>query len=65
MKTIVALFVTLILAAVSASALAMPCGQATKSSSEALDSQHLMRLHVAEQSPVTLKRPGKPIRLDV
>lgn len=58
MKTIIALLVTLMLAAVSASALAMPCGKASKSCSEALDSQHLIRLHVAQQSPVALKRPG-------
>ncbi|WP_285424891.1 MULTISPECIES: hypothetical protein [unclassified Pseudomonas] len=59
MKTIIALFITLMLAAVSATALAMPCGQVTRSSTEALDSQHLMRLHVAEQTPGALKRPGK------
>jgi hypothetical protein len=58
MKTFIALLVTLILAAVSATALAMPCGRTVKSTSEALDSQHLMRLHVAQQSPVALKRPG-------
>jgi len=59
MKTIIALLVTLILAAVSASALAMPCGNASKLSNEALDSQHLMRLNVAQESPVVLKRPGR------
>jgi hypothetical protein len=65
MKTLIALLVTLMLAAVSASALAMPCGNSSKSSSEALDSQHLMRLHVAQQSPVALKRPGKLPTLEV
>ena len=64
MKTFIALMVTLILAAVSATALAMPCGSAAKSSSEALDTQHLMRLHVAQQSPVALKRPGPMPKLE-
>ena len=64
MKTFIALLVTLILAAVSATALAMPCGKAVKSSSEALDSQHLMRLHVAQQGPVALKRRGKLPKLE-
>jgi hypothetical protein len=65
MKTFIALLVTLILAAVSASALAMPCGKAGRTSGEALDTQHLMRLQVAQQSPVALKRPGKLPKLEV
>ena len=59
MKTLIAFVVTLMLAAVSASALAMPCGKASKSSGEALDSQHLMPLHVAQQGQVALKRPAR------
>ncbi|MFK3796958.1 MULTISPECIES: hypothetical protein [unclassified Pseudomonas] len=65
MKTLIAFLITLVLAAISASALAMPCGQKTRSTDEAQDSQHLMRLHVARQNPVGLKLPGRLPRLDV
>jgi hypothetical protein len=64
MKTLIALLMTLMLAAVSATALAMPCGKVGKSSSEALDSQHLTPLHIAQQSPVALKRPGTLPKLE-
>jgi hypothetical protein len=48
MKTSLAFIVVLMLAAISASALAMPCGQRSRLGEEVRDSQRI-RLHVAQQ----------------
>ncbi|MFJ3486172.1 hypothetical protein ACIPL1_22640 [Pseudomonas sp. NPDC090202] len=63
MKSLIAFVVTLLLVAISATALAMPCSAKTRSTGEAMDAQQMIRLHVAQQGPVTLKRTGPPIRL--
>ncbi|HEY0287369.1 MAG TPA: hypothetical protein VGC62_10220 [Pseudomonas sp.] len=77
MKTTIAFIVTLMLAAISASALAMPCSQNSRTTEEARDSQHQIRLHVAQQSlstapsatlhssPAPFKAHGQIIRLPV
>lgn len=55
MKTTLAFIITLILAAISASAWAMPCARNAGALQEVRDSQHQVRLHVARQevTPVT------------
>lgn len=72
MKTTLALIFTLIFAAISASAWAMPCAQTAGALQEVRDSQHQVRLHVAQQHatesandtelgahPSPFKAPGK------
>jgi hypothetical protein len=49
MKTSLAFIITLILAAVSASALAMPCARKAGALQEVRDTQPQVRLHVAGQ----------------
>jgi hypothetical protein len=63
MKTSLAFIVVLMLAAISASALAMPCGQRSRLGEEVRDSQQI-RLHVAQQQvvqdqPAPFKVPGQ------
>jgi hypothetical protein len=48
MKSILFIFFTFMLGAISASALAMPCAQAHRNSGDVHDSQHLMQLFVAQ-----------------
>jgi Ni/Co efflux regulator RcnB len=49
MKTTLAFIITLVLAAISASALAMPCAQTAGALQEVRDTQHQVRLHLASQ----------------
>lgn len=49
MKTTLAFVITLILAAISASALAMPCAHKAGALQEVRDTQRQVRLHVASQ----------------
>jgi Ni/Co efflux regulator RcnB len=49
MKTTLAFIITLVLAAISASALAMPCAQKAGALQEVRDTQHQVRLHLASQ----------------
>jgi hypothetical protein len=49
MKTTLAFIFTLLLAAISASALAMPCAQKAGALQEVQDARHQVRLHVASQ----------------
>lgn len=62
MKTSLAFIVVLMLAAISASALAMPCGQRSRLGEEVRDSQQV-RLHVAQHvvqyPPAPFKVPGQ------
>jgi hypothetical protein len=48
MKSVLFIFLTFMLGAVSATALAMPCAQAQRNTGEVHDSQHVMRLFVAQ-----------------
>lgn len=64
MKSLIAFVVTLLLVAISATALAMPCSSKVRSTDEALDAQHAIRLHVAQQGPLLLKR-AEQARLNV
>ncbi|MDB5983035.1 MAG: hypothetical protein JWQ69_4050 [Pseudomonas sp.] len=48
MKSILFIFFTFLLGAISASALAMPCAQTPRNNGDVHDSQHLMRLFVAQ-----------------
>ncbi|RAU45453.1 MULTISPECIES: hypothetical protein [unclassified Pseudomonas] len=59
MKTLIALLFVSVLAAISASALAMPCANKVRSSDETLDSRHLQRLHIALQHPMAVKLAGR------
>ncbi|WP_397453462.1 hypothetical protein [Pseudomonas sp. NA-150] len=48
MKSVIALFLMLLLTAVSATALAMPCANGQRVTDDTHDSPHLMRLFVAQ-----------------
>ncbi|MDB6146055.1 MAG: hypothetical protein JWP80_5099 [Pseudomonas sp.] len=48
MKSVVFIFLTFMLGAISATALAMPCAQAHRYAGDVHDSQHVMRLFVAQ-----------------
>jgi hypothetical protein len=56
MKSILFIFFTFMLGAISASALAMPCAQAQRNNGDVHDSQHLMRLFVAQMDAQQLQQ---------
>lgn len=68
MKTTLAFIITLILAAISASALAMPCAQRAGTLQEVRDTQPQIRLHLASQAtspqPIAVLR-SRPVLFKV
>lgn len=56
MKSILFIFLTFLLGAISASALAMPCAQEHHNVGEVHDSQHLIRLFVTQ---VGIEQPNQ------
>ena len=77
MKTTLAFIITLMLAAISVSALAMPCAENAGALQEVRDSQRQVRLHVAQQTvttapldtlrahPTSFKAPGQISRMTI
>lgn len=56
MKSILFIFFTFMLGAISASALAMPCAQTPRNNGDVHDSQHLMRLFVTQMDAAQLQQ---------
>lgn len=56
MKSILFIFFTFMLGAISASALAMPCTQTPRNSGDVHDSQHLTRLFVTQMDAAHLQQ---------
>jgi hypothetical protein len=56
MKSILFIFFTFMLGAISASALAMPCSQDHRSPGDVHDSQHLTRLFVTQMNAEHLQQ---------
>lgn len=56
MKSVLFIFFTFMLGAISASALAMPCAQTPRSTGDVHDSQHLMRLFVTQVDAAHLQQ---------